>query len=250
MIGTTAAGATAAPPAPPAPLSTAAQLRQLVDTYEQTQRMRIQLGNRRSAVERGTDEPSVDATYLSAASERLADRLAESEDELVAEMRALVHQHPVWPWLSQVRGIGPTLGAKLVGLIGSVEVAPTVSALWRFAGYAVIDGERERLKKGEKAHFNRRLKTACYLVATSFLRSSSPYRTVYDQARARYDVTHADWTDGHKHAAAMRKMVKLFLSHLWEEWRKAEGLPVRPPYALEYMEHTTYHDPKTFLGKA
>lgn len=227
-------------------------LRQLVDTYEQTQRMRIQLGNRRDALVRGVDEPPVDATFLTEAPQKLYNRLRESEKELVHEMQHYVRQHPAWPWLTQVRGIGPTLGAKVLGLIGDISLAPTASALWRFAGYAVIDGERERLKKGEKSHYNRRLKTACYLIGMSFIKLKSPYRKIYDDAKVYYQGTHPEWTKIHIHRAAMRKMVKVFLAHLWYEWRAAEGMEARNLYVLEYKKadgHTYYIDSKQFLGE-
>lgn len=47
----------------------------------------------------------------------------------------------------------------------------------------------------------------------------------------------------HVHRMAFRKMIKLFLSHLWEVWRTKEGLPVRPPYVFEHKGHTTLIDP-------
>ncbi len=49
--------------------------------------------------------------------------------------------------------------------------------------------------------------------------------------------------EGHVHMMAMRRMVKLFADHLWEVWRKAEGLSVRPPYAIEFLGHQTIITP-------
>ena len=49
--------------------------------------------------------------------------------------------------------------------------------------------------------------------------------------------------EGHVHMMAMRWMIKLFADHLWEVWRKAENLSVRPPYAMEYLGHTTIITP-------
>jgi hypothetical protein len=145
-----------------------------------------------------------------------------------------------------VRGVGPTLAAKIIALIGDIAQFDTVSKLWRFAGYAVVDGRAERLQAGEKAHYSIRLKTTCYLLGTSFLRLGSPYREVYDRAKERYMQARPDWTPLHRHLAAQRVMVKLFLSHLWERWRLLEGLPVRPPYAADYLNHTTMLRPERF----
>jgi hypothetical protein len=43
---------------------------------------------------------------------------------------------------------------------------------------------------------------------------------------------------GHVDNMAVRWTIKLFLSHLWEVWRAKLNLPVRAPYAEEYLGHT------------
>ncbi|NDQ58556.1 MAG: hypothetical protein GZ088_15930 [Acidipila sp.] len=40
---------------------------------------------------------------------------------------------------------------------------------------------------------------------------------------------------GHRHAMAMRYMVKMFLIDLYVAWRKIEGLEVRPPYSQDKL---------------
>jgi len=50
-------------------------------------------------------------------------------------------------------------------------------------------------------------------------------------------------SQGHALALALHKMIALFVSCLWEVWRKAEGYPTREPYAIEYLEHTERIDP-------
>ncbi|MBU2527642.1 MAG: hypothetical protein KKC03_13685 [Bacteroidetes bacterium] len=41
---------------------------------------------------------------------------------------------------------------------------------------------------------------------------------------------------------AMKYACKVFLSHVWEQWRIQEGLAVRVPYAIEKLGHQTYID--------
>ena len=36
---------------------------------------------------------------------------------------------------------------------------------------------------------------------------------------------------------SVRKMIKLWLAHLWEVTRKAQGLPVRASYVVEKLGH-------------
>lgn len=57
-----------------------------------------------------------------------------------------------------------------------------------------------------------------------------PWRDDYDRMRARYDLTHEDWTEAHRHNAALRYAAKCFLRDLWIAWhqRRATGalLPI------------------------
>ncbi len=48
----------------------------------------------------------------------------------------------------------------------------------------------------------------------------------------------------HRHNAAMRYMSKMFLQQLWEQWRRIEDLPVRPPYAEEFLNRV-HHESTT-----
>ena len=218
-------------------------LRTLVDLRDrQIQKARIQFGNRLGAIERGADEGDDRQRNVL---ERYHKRFEDIEAELDADIAEAVAEHPIYEQMVAVKGIGPGLAAKLIAMI-DIERAPTISSLWRFAGYAVINGERERPTKGEKLHYNSRLKTTCYLVATAFLRANSPYRRVYDEAKAHYETNQPDWTKGHRHNAANRKMIKVFLSHLWLRWRQLEGLPVSNPYAHDIMKHGSLYTPEEF----
>lgn len=84
--------------------------------------------------------------------------------------------------------------------------------------------------------FNPFLKTKLMgVLGTSFLRSASPYADIYHDIKVRYEVTHGDkspeaWTKAHRHQAAIRYMVKIFLEDLYNAWRPMEGLIAHPPY--------------------
>lgn len=257
-------------------------MRWLTDVYTQVQKLRIANSNRVDASDRGADTNQPDPFVAN-----LVARLEDIEDDIFRQMKSGVKEHPAWPWLDGVKGMGPTLSTKIIGLIGDISKFDTVSKLWSFSGYGLKDGARQRPIKGEKLSYNRRLKTAVYLAGDSFIKSRSPYRDLYDDAKLRYRESkqiqplhsytgtgevlpdretvsgkkewdamisaankaageEAVWSDGHVDNASRRVMVKMFLSHLWEVWREAEGLPVRPAYAHEYLGHTTYHDPWVF----
>lgn len=217
-------------------------LRALVDHRAALQAERIRWGNRLAAATNGEDITSDGELRMAQKWHEIYSRLEIDAD---TEITRIIKDHPMMPQLRHVRGVGPLLAAKMLALI-DITRADSVSALWRYAGYGVIDGQRERPTKGEKLHYNIRLKTTLYLVAGSFLKCSSPYRRVYDDAKAFYQANRPEWTKAHIHAASMRKMIKVFLSHLWNRWRALEGLPIRPLYVHEKLGHTTVFTPEEF----
>lgn len=200
------------------------------------QKNRIAFGNRVKAIEAGRDTASPETLAVLKRYEQSFLDLEEGIEGDIAEMTSDIE---MVIRMRQIKGVGPTLAAQLVAMI-DITRADSPSALWRYAGYGVIDGKAEKPKKGEKIHFNKHLKTACYNLGESFLRAGSPYRRVYDDARAYYDEKYPQKTKNHRHLMAFRKMVKIFLVHLWQEWRKAEGLPIRPAYVFEKLSGHTH----------
>lgn len=161
----------------------------------------------------------------------------------------------VWPWASSIKGLGESgLTAQLLAQIDDIAKFANVSKLWRFAGMAVIDGKAERNKPGEKSHFNRTLKSLCWLIGEQFIRHQvTPYIFIYyeekDRLREKFpekikvvdDKTGKSrwkYNDGHLHNMAKRKMMKIFLQHLWLKWRVAENLPISNPYVQDILGHS------------
>lgn len=216
-------------------------LRIVCDMREVMQKERIRFGNRVYALTEGKDRAGKDVikTMLS-----LYQHFKDAEEIATKLMTEMAQDYPIIDAMSSVRGVNKILAAQMVALIGDIDRFETVSKLWRYAGYAVIDGKAERPKRGEKLHYNKRLKTTCFKVGNSLLRSGSPYRQIYDQEKERQ--LRRGLAKGHAHYRAMRKMIKLFLAHLWEVWRRMEGLPTRRPYALDKLGHSTYIPPEQF----
>jgi hypothetical protein len=59
------------------------------------------------------------------------------ERAALAALETLVAQHPAWPWLSRVRGIGATLAGRLVARL-RVGRAPHASSFWAYCGLATV----------------------------------------------------------------------------------------------------------------
>lgn len=282
------------------------QLRWYADAYEQAQHVRIAVGEQIRAVLQGADstwgvegDPDVDADAVLAEIlghdttgpveilGRTYQRHHAEEREMYREMQAALKQHPAWPWLERVRGIGPTLACKLLARLDATK-ADHASSFFAYCGLATVPGERYRCEtcglvngwpvgykvtgkhqalhtkkackgalvrvagpddgvrvaqpksaRGVPASYDAYAKKIMYLVGTSFLKAGpkSPYEQCYRASRATLEVERPGWPDGRKHLTALRKTEKLFLSHLWEVWREAIGLPTSEPYAMRVLGH-------------
>jgi hypothetical protein len=221
-------------------------LRWLTDVYLQVQKIRIGMGNRIWAVENERDLTDSEATEFRT---QLYEQLHGAEGLVASQMEKALEGHPAWPWLQQVKGVGPVLAAQLLGLIGDIEKAPSISSLWRFSGLGVDEnGQADRLKKGEKACYNKRLKVVLYKIGTSFLMCNSPYKEkIYNPAKEYY-AANRDWVPIRTDYAARRKMLKIFEQHLWLKWREAVGLPVSQPWVIEHGGHVHYISPEDIVG--
>ena len=62
------------------------------------------------------------------------------ERELLRVMSERLAHHPAWPWLERVRGIGPSLSARLLARL-EIERAPTPSSFWSYCGLATVAAE-------------------------------------------------------------------------------------------------------------
>jgi len=167
---------------------------------------------------------------------------------------AILEEVPIYTaFLRGVKGVGPAMAGVMVSEI-DIAKARTPSSLWAYAGLDVgPDGagrskRREHLVKikytdkdgAERERdgitFNPFLKTKLVgVLAASFLRSKSPYRDIYDGYKHRLEsradfADHAKGAKGHRHNAALRYMIKMFLIDLYRAWRELEGLPVAKPY--------------------
>lgn len=254
------------------PKSSDSILRALVDLRDcQIQKTRIQFSNRVSAIEKGNDsDKQIDVVR------KWKKTFKEHEKELDKDIAKSVKEYPIFEYVVKIRGIGPMLAARMIAMI-DIKRAVHMSCLWRYAGHSVDTetGKRERNKKGEKSHDNKRLKSTMYNVAISLLKSKSHYSQVYYNAKHYYEqgrnanspfildkakemvgktvksrgknkklenveeaAEYLAWSKGHIHMASLSKMIKIFLCHLWETWRDLEGLDKRESYVFEKLGHT------------
>ncbi|KAA0888726.1 transposase [Oryzomonas rubra] len=178
----------------------------------------------------------------------------------------ILEDYPIYTeFMEKVKGIGPAMAGVIISEI-DITKARHPSSLWKYAGLDVADDGRGRSRRKEHLQtvayidrdghdatrngitFNPFLKTKLTgVLASSFLRAGdNKYRQIYDDYKHRLE-SHENWQDkkvpnektgkdkiasekAHRHNAAMRYMVKIFLIDLYTAWRALEGLPVSAPY--------------------
>lgn len=157
----------------------------------------------------------------------------------------------------------PLCGTQMV----DPPYARTISGLWKFSGFDVVDGHAPKRTAGEKLTYNSQLRSMCWRTGSSLLRVKGKFYEYYVAEKQKYiqkyvnqgwnivpasklpkkdgKMVEADGfiSEGHIHNMALRKMIKRFLACLWLEWRKAEGLPATMPYAIDQLGHDSFVTP-------
>lgn len=115
--------------------------------------------------------------------------------------------------------------------------------------------------KGSLIDYNPTAKMLAYKIGSQFVKQGGLYRELYDQFKDNYSLRDDLKTEvdsrkgkktkngeskgtGHIHNMAQRKVVKIFLQHLWVQWRTLEKLPISMPYVIDCMGHSDYIQPK------
>ena len=65
------------------------------------------------------------------------------ERDLLRLLTERIARHPAWPWLVRVRGVGPSLSARLLARL-EIERAPTPSSFWSYCGLATVAAQLYR----------------------------------------------------------------------------------------------------------
>jgi hypothetical protein len=148
--------------------------------------------------------------------------------------------------------VSPARGAEIGGPEGGTEVGDDGEALyWKHDGTkpkgcvkivpkaeTFTSGKAMKPTRGEKLKYNAFFRSKlCGVLGPVLLQTGSPWRKFYDDYKHRKASAGWGTCDGHRHAAAIRYMIKMLLLEIWKEYREHEGLSVRPPYQEEYLGH-------------
>ena len=134
---------------------------------------------------------------------------------------------PIAHMAERIKGVSTLTLAVIAGELGDMSAYEKgISGIWKRAGLAVIDGERQRKKastEGALLHgYSPSRRSTFWNMADALLKAqgkdenAGPYRLIYD-ARKAYERPRVE-SDGHAHNRAMRFMMKRLLKDLWKEW--------------------------------
>ena len=179
-------------------------------------------------------------------------------------------------WLKGVKGVGPKMAACILFEI-DIHIASSPSKIFAYAGISpgktfgrqMAESATEKVEKkgkmvakrvptltedlvaqdrltpGYLCPYNKFLKTKMMgVLSTSFMMSSSPYKTFYSNMKERLvqrgvNAAGEKLTPMHIEWMSRRYMIKMFFIDLYKNWRAFEGLEVRPTYAEQYLQ--IYH---------
>lgn len=164
-------------------------------------------------------------------------RLRTEEEFYEGQLKKMVESHPAWGWAKLVKGAGLTTVGRIIGKTDIARVN-TVSEMWAHCGFGLeADGSRQRKRAGERITYDTQLQSNCVMLGESLLFQKDSYYHFYLGQKERF----AHLPPRHAHNRAFRHMIKLFLSHFWQTWREAEGLPAPAPYAFGILKHPEGH---------
>lgn len=177
----------------------------------------------------------------------LVDALKKAETSAATNLKALMREHPLGPWVKATKGVGEQQAARLLAAIGDpywndLHGRPrTFSELRSYCGYG--DAAAQVRKKGVKVNWNATARKRLWLIADKTIMVGGPYRAVYDTAKVHYaEAVHdrpcvrcgpagkpaaqgSPLSAAHRHARARRASAKAILHDLWLEAKRLHELP-------------------------
>ena len=258
---------------------TAETLRALIDDRNQVTKLKVKIDNQKTAYLRRTDTPSetsleiLDETYSV-----VVRRLKEVDKKVKALIKTMKKTDPLVAVMLEIEGVGEITIANLINYIdfdieypdidettgfpharAGQKKAKHISSLWKYCGYHAASHKRH--KKGVAGGGNKVLRSLLYNTASSMIKCNSPYKEIYNREKAKLSISkkitksrnnqgqliECMWKDtmpNHRHMAAIRKMLKIFLAHFWIVARTLRNEPVAAPYVQDKLGHASIITPE------
>lgn len=174
-------------------------LREMADQYESTIKLMNGAANKIRAKVQGADEHTsvIDDVLMG---NRYYAQLSLAKRSLEIEMADAICDHAIYDWAMGVPGLNRVTICRIVGLIpmDTKENFFEFSKLLSFSGYAP---GKDKLVKGQKATFSRRLKTALFVATDTVLKSSGVVAKQSYRPTRLYSEIYKTWrhTYAHRH---------------------------------------------------
>jgi len=232
-------------------------LKAIMDDRSQVMKLRNKISNQILAFQRGVDVPD-DATtrWLMNQQQAFECELRDRDKGLAAFIKRYRKVDPLVDATMKVKGIGPVTVASCRVYI-DLEKSRHASSVWKYVGLHCA--AHERFTKNEAGGGNKTLRTILFTMADSQMKGASKgsaYGHIYTQVKQRLEqsekmtrtritgktgVHEKPWKDvskGHRHAAALRAIMKHFLADYWFVGRELMGLPTDALYAEAQLGKT------------
>lgn len=193
---------------------------------------KTEAGRLYNAIVKGGDHPATASAGIAVLA--LLSAMAPLETTRKSYERHLTKQGkqlPIAHMAETIRGVSTQTLAVIAAECGDLSAYQKgVAGVWKRAGLAVIDGERQRKVAGDAAldhGYSPSRRSVFWNIADAMLKAqgkddtAGPYRLIYDQRKA-YELPRVE-TLGHAHNRAMRHMTKRLLKDLWREWCRVTG---------------------------
>lgn len=181
------------------------------------------------SMQNGKEHPMAESAHMACVGLLMARvPLEEQRKGYEKRLAKLGKELPIIHVCDDIKGVNSMTLASIVGECGDLSAYPSVAGVWKRAGLAVIQGERQRKKSGDAAllhGYSPERHAVFWNIGCALIKAqgkddmAGPYRRIYDERKA-YERPRVE-SDGHAHNRAMRYMVKRLMKNLTLEWRRA-----------------------------
>lgn len=212
-----------------------------------------------------------------AAFNEISDESRAMEKDVEKKLERALRRMPIYDWLKEQKGIGTIAMGHICGSFDIYKADTVSKLWqYAGMNPGLVHGKKRKEKgdsfeiivtddfiRGDKltfgyvAPFNKALRTALLgVMGDGFIKSQNRYcmdfyyprkqrleqeeNTVEEISKAGAKPKAVAWKDAkaaHRHRAAIRYMVKMFVADLYAAWRPLHGLNVRVPYQEEKLGH-------------
>lgn len=106
----------------------------------------------------------------------------------------------------------------------------------KFISSEKVENQMPHRAKGFHFNFNMTGRKIFWMCSEQLIKSNGIYkRMIYDKYKEIDSKEHPDFPAHRLHTRARRKIIKLFMSHVWEVLRQSEKLPAIKPYTVVFQ---------------